>query len=269
MIPPLLRRRSGVLLWLAAALAVPPFTAEAQPMWRIDTATSRIVAHVMRKGLLSPVLHDHHFVPERWRGTLAFDPDRPGELAVEVVIEAASLRDQQPKLSPADRQQVEAELRSARFLDVARYPDIRFTADRLDQIERAGAGAIEIKGRLLGHLTIRDVTAPIEMKVAADIEAQRLRASGEAVFRQSQFGIRPLSRLLGAIGVEDRVRVEVSIDAVTERPAQHEARDVRLRVSRAGRSLRISRAAGTASNTRGRDADARSGQEYPASHHWG
>jgi polyisoprenoid-binding protein YceI len=233
--------RAAALL-VAVVVCWPPAVG-AQAVWQIDAAASRLVVHVFRKGLLSPALHDHHFVADRWHGRIVFDPAQPSAIAVDVVVEAASLRDEQPKLSPADRREVETQVRSPRFLDAGRYPEIRFTADRLEEVERAGDRPLTIKGRLVGHLTIRDTSAPVEVSVTAEIDGPHLRARGEAVVRQSQFGIRPLSRLLGAIGVEDRVRVDIVVDAVAERPSRGEPPYARRRFSKSGYArARIGRA---------------------------
>lgn len=219
------RGRSGhvgaVLLLVVLGVPRQPAPASGERLWRIDTTRSRLVVHVFRKGLFSPALHDHHFVPDRWSGTIRFDPDRPDDVAVEVAVDATSLRDEQPKLSPADRREVEAQVRSPRFLDADRYPQIRFVADRVEGVDRpATPPARALQGRLVGRLTIRGVTAPIVLAVTAEIGSEWLRATAETSFRQSQFGIRPLSRFLGTIGVEDRVQVELSLEAVrTEPPA--------------------------------------------------
>lgn len=100
--------------------------------WHVDTSQSQLVVHVFRKGLLSPVLHDHHFVPERWSASVTFDPDRPQEVEVRLTVATDSLRDRQPALSQSDIQKVEGQVRGSKVLDAGRYPVIRLTADRLE-----------------------------------------------------------------------------------------------------------------------------------------
>jgi hypothetical protein len=61
-------RRAALALavgMLAVLVGCDPARA-APRIWHVDTSQSRLVMHVFRKGLLSPVLHDHHFVRERW-----------------------------------------------------------------------------------------------------------------------------------------------------------------------------------------------------------
>ena len=52
-------------------------------------------------------LHTHFFQPENWSGEIAWDPNHPDSVRVEVRIAADSLRDHQPKLSARDIAKVE------------------------------------------------------------------------------------------------------------------------------------------------------------------
>ena len=118
-------RRRAVRALVTAGLAVLAVRSPgraAPRIWRVDLSQSRLVVHVFRKGLLSPALHDHHFVPERWSATVTFDPARPEPVEVRVTVAADSLRDRQPQLSPDDIRTVEAQARGPKGLDAERYP---------------------------------------------------------------------------------------------------------------------------------------------------
>ena len=119
-------RLLGVLA-VSLALADAAFASESR--WSADPARSRLVVHVRKKGLLSGMAHDHHFVPAEWRATAIFDEARPSGARLEVVVRADSLHDGQPALSAADRTKVEAQAAGADVLDARRYPEIRFTRD--------------------------------------------------------------------------------------------------------------------------------------------
>src|SRR6185312_5605108 len=121
----------ALALWVSASGAL-----AGAATWPIDTSKSEVVVNVFRAGALSPGLHDHAFVPEHWSGRLAFDPQAPEKSTAVVTLDAASLRDQEPKLSAKDRATVEQQTQSPRILDVQRYPDIRFTADHLEDLQR-------------------------------------------------------------------------------------------------------------------------------------
>ena len=193
------------------------------PIWRVDHSQSRLVVHVFRRGLLSPALHDHHFVPERWSATVAFDPARPEPVEIRVTVAADSLRDRQPELSPEDLRKVEAQVRGPKGLDAERYPVIAFTADRLELSEPALGAAGAARGVLAGLLELHGRTRPVRAPLRARWTATSLDAEGAVSVKQSDFGTEPYRALLGAIAVQDRVSVEFAVRATaaagaTERP---------------------------------------------------
>ena len=57
------------------------------------------------------------------RGTLDFDPENPGQASVEVVIDARNIWSGEPARDD--------HLRSADFLDVENFPEIRFRGDQV------------------------------------------------------------------------------------------------------------------------------------------
>jgi polyisoprenoid-binding protein YceI len=79
-------------------------------------------------------------------GSLEFDPDDPQGLSVEATIKTAGLWTGEP--------QRDEHLRSADFLDAARFPTIAF---RSVGVERVGAGDY----KLTGELTVRGVTRTV------------------------------------------------------------------------------------------------------------
>jgi polyisoprenoid-binding protein YceI len=84
------------------------------------------------------------------RGKLRFDPKDPRSSQVEIRIDASSLWTGEP--------QRDAHLRSADFLDAEHYPEITFTAEKVEVI---GDHDYLAKGRL----TIRGVTRETKLKV--------------------------------------------------------------------------------------------------------
>lgn len=83
-------------------------------------------------------------------GTLSFDPKRPGESYVDVVIDARKIWSGEPARDD--------HLRSADFLDVENFPEIRFHGDDVVVIG-------ESDYRVTGDLTIRGVTRPVALDV--------------------------------------------------------------------------------------------------------
>ena len=183
--------------------------------WTVDTAASELIVHVRPAGLLSAALHAHHFVPAQWRGRVCFNPNEMRGIDLEIAVQADSLEDRQDALSEDDLATVERQVQGPEVLDAARYPVIRYTAGRLSVSER---GRQRLSGHIEGELSLHGHTRGLEVPVTAQWNGQRLRATGEVAFRQSDFGIEPYSRFLGTVGVDDRVTVEFAIDGVPAAP---------------------------------------------------
>ena len=201
-------------LWLLAGmgLAIDLDPAAAQPgrCPEVVPGQSQVVVHVRPAGLFAGRLHEHHFVPTRWSGRVCFDPERPGEVDLELTFEADSLEDRQPELSPEDIETVERQVRGPEVLDAATYPVIRYRGERLtvDTHDRK-----RLEGTLHGELSLHGQTRRLQVPLTARWTDDHLRATGIVDFNQSDFGIEPYSRFLGTVSVQDRVSIEFAIDA--------------------------------------------------------
>ena len=215
------RRRPGHAVAVTLALLATGLAgraAGAQEAWRVDVGRSHLVVHVFAAGLLSPVLHDHHLVPEQWSGALTFAPERLPDVGVTVTIAADSFRDRQPALSAEDLTTVEAQVRGPGVLDAARHPEIVYRAQRLDVQERRSTEGMDgVGGTLQGQLTLRGRSRPLAVPVVAQWSGDRLRVTGSVSLRQTDFGIEPYRRFLGTVAVRDEVVVELTVEAVRGR----------------------------------------------------
>jgi len=112
---------------------------------------------------------------------LDVEADDPSQWSVEAIIDATSLDS-----GHAFRDDV---LRSADYLDVERYPTIRFASRRF---EPDGGGY-----RVAGDLTIRDATRPVTLALrylgeAAGRGGERMRGfSTELAVQRADFGVGP------------------------------------------------------------------------------
>ena len=149
-------------------------------------------------------------------GTLDFDPAAPASARVEAVIDARALWSGEP-----DR---DAHLKSPDFLDVERYPEITFRGDRVRLL-----GADE--AAMLGHLTVRGVTKPVELRVrylgqwqtpwweGGVDKGPKTRAGfvATARFNRHDFGVSWNSALdKGGIVVGDDVAVTIDAEAILQ-----------------------------------------------------
>jgi polyisoprenoid-binding protein YceI len=174
--------------------------------WRIDTTHSTI-GFVVRHMLVSKVRGRFN----RWRGELRFDEATPLSGAVTAQIDADSI-------DTNDRQR-DAHLRSADFLDVARFPAISF---RSTHVNSAG----DKRFLLVGELTIRGVTR----EVALDVEyggrmtdpdgIQRVGFTARTTINRRAFGV-TFNQVLdsGGLALGDKLEIEVEIEAISDQDA--------------------------------------------------
>ncbi len=119
---------------------------------------------------------------------------------VEVTLDAASTTSGDP--------QRDADLRSGKFFDAARYPTITFTSGQI-------FGTNPAKFTIVGTLTIKGITRPIAFDThvaGTNIDSsgkQHVRYAAVGSFRRSAYGI---SYARGFVG--DNITLNVVIDAV-------------------------------------------------------
>lgn len=113
--------------------------------WQIDTDHT-VAAFEVRHFMITLVRGQFNKIS----GTLRFDPRAPALGSAEVEIEAAGIN---TGISKRDEH-----LRSPDFLDVERFPLIRFKSTRIESL------ALD-RFACTGDLTIRDITRPIVLDV--------------------------------------------------------------------------------------------------------
>lgn len=143
-------------------------------------------------------------------GTVIFDPNNLQASSVEAAIDAASLRTRDD--------QRDAHLRSPDFLDVAKYPEIRFKSTR---IETDSSGEYVVHGML----TIRDATREVALHVEEVTPETKdpwgnikMGATARTKIRRGDFGL-GWNMVLEAGGFLVGEEVSISIDAEMARRA--------------------------------------------------
>ena len=113
--------------------------------WTIDNAHSQI-QFTVRHMMISNV----HGGFEKFSGTIDFNEEDPVRSLLSVQIEGASLNTKEPKR--------DEHLRSADFFNVAQYPYMTYKSKSMQQADAT-------HGRIIGDLTIRDVTREVVLDV--------------------------------------------------------------------------------------------------------
>lgn len=140
------------------------------------------------------------------RGAVALDPQDLTRASVEAEIDAGSI-----DTGVADR---DKHLRSPDFLDVERFPVLRFQST---QVEKAGGD----RYRVHGNLTIRDVTREVVLDAEYSGQAkdpwgnQRVAFTAKTSIERGDFGLQ-WNQILetGGVLVGERIDIELEVQAV-------------------------------------------------------
>jgi polyisoprenoid-binding protein YceI len=189
-----------LLVAIAVAIATPGLAAT----WQIDPAHSSVQFSV-RHMMVSNVRGEFSKVS----GTVEGDQQAPPKAVIAATIDAASIDTREAKR--------DEHLKSADFLDVAKYPTITFKSKT---IEPAGSGQFKVTGDLTLHgvtkevvLDVSDVTAPVKDPMG------KTRAGAHATTKidRKDFGIN-WSKTLdgGGLMVGDEVAISVDVEATTQ-----------------------------------------------------
>jgi polyisoprenoid-binding protein YceI len=121
------------------------------------------------------------------------------DVPLDLRFEAANV--QPPSdLSASDRDRMLENLRGRDVLDAERYPNIGFRGRYVGTMER---------GRLAGELYLREVPRRISIDIAITRDAGLLSAQGVWEGALSDLGIKPFRALLGALKLDDWIRLRL------------------------------------------------------------
>ena len=177
--------------------------------WDIDVSHSAI--HFWVRHMVISKVHGRF---ARWSGAIELDEQDLGRSSVAVRIDAASIDTQ-----VADR---DAHLRSADFLDAARFPELAFTSRK---VERDG-NDLRVTGDLTLHGVTREVVLQAEYAGTGKDPWGNERAgfSAKATLDRRDFGLVWNAALeTGGLLVGEKVEIAIELEAVKRAAAAPKA----------------------------------------------
>jgi polyisoprenoid-binding protein YceI len=192
-----------ILIVLVLAAGAP--LAAGADTWQIDPGHTT-VGFTVRHMTISSVRGQF----DKVSGTITANGNDPASVAIEATVETASI-----DTRSADR---DADLKSANFLDVAKYPTMTFKSKK---IEPAGPGKYNVLGDLTLHGVTREVTLAVEVAGAPIKDPwgnTRAGASATTTISRKDFGLiwNKMIEAGGAV-VGDQVSVEIDVEAVKKK----------------------------------------------------
>ena len=171
--------------------------------WTIDNAHSQI-QFAVRHMMISNV----HGGFEKFSGTIDFDEKNPVCSLLSVQIEGASLNAKEPKR--------DEHLRSADFFNVAQYPHMTYMGKTMQQADAT-------HGRIIGDLTIRDVTREVVLDVEYAGQAKSPWGTVSAGFNaqtkinRKDFDLNWNKALeTGGVLVGDEIKIDIDLEVVQQ-----------------------------------------------------
>jgi len=194
---------SRTLIVLVVVIAAP--LAASADTWQIDPVHTT-VGFSVRHMTISTVRGQFNKVA----GTITANDNDPATAVIEATIDTASIDTHSP-----DR---DSDLKSANFLDVAKYPTMTFKSKK---IEAAGPGKYNVVGDLTLHGVTKEVTLAVEATGAPIKDPwgnTRAGATATTTISRKDFGL-TWNKMIEAGGavVGDAVAVEIDVEAVKKK----------------------------------------------------
>jgi polyisoprenoid-binding protein YceI len=186
--------KRAVFLAAMSLTCVPSVSAQQH---NIDTQKSTLTIHVGKTGAFSGLGHEHEVRAPIQSGTA----DTGAHPAVEMRVDARALRVIDKDDSEKDRAEVQKTMLGPEVLDSEHYQEIEFKST---VAEPAGQGLWTLRG----NLTLRGQTRPVTVHVTL----KDGRYTGEAIVKQTDFGIKPP----GKAGIRAKDEVSIQFDVQLE-----------------------------------------------------
>lgn len=190
--------------------------AAGQRVLHIDPAQSRIVVEVRRDGPLARLGHDHVVAAHDLAGFVDLDAGRADFYLAPArfIVDDAAQRAEAGLADPPDERAIAGTRRNmlTRVLDAARFPFVTVAVRREAPDSPDFPDAASVRAAITLQGTTREFVVPVTSETLAD----GIAVSGRLDFRQSDFGVVPLTALNGALSVADRLDLRFRI--VARRP---------------------------------------------------
>ncbi len=193
-----------ILPWLAVSLCAQTALYEIKP-----GPDSHFALEIYKTGLMSGKKHLLLF--ERFAGALNYNATAPEASRLDLNVESASFAVKDDWVSASQAKSIREEAAGKNGLEVIKHPQIRFVAS---SIAKAG-DAFTVQGML----TIRGVDKPVTVTVSLKPEPAggALRFEGKAEVKLKDYGIKPPTAALGAVGTKNEMAVSFSLIATPRR----------------------------------------------------
>jgi polyisoprenoid-binding protein YceI len=178
-----------------------PATENTAVRYVIDRSSSKFTVRVFATGMLSALGHSPTFAIRKFEGEVTFSPNAPQASSLHLQVEANSL-EVMDDISNKDRQEIESTMNQT-VLETEKYPAITFDT-RSATVEALGGNGY--RASLSGNLALHGVSQAVVIPVIVTQMGDMLRAGGEFLLLQTDFGITLVKVAGGALKVKDELK---------------------------------------------------------------
>ncbi|OHU99220.1 YceI family protein [Mycobacterium talmoniae] len=181
----------------------------ADTAWTLDGQHGELLIHTGVTGRAAKMGHRLTIAMRHWRATVRWADGEPATAELTVAVDSLEVLHGEGGVTPLSGPE-KALVRSnaLRSLDARRYPQIRFAANT---VEPTADGY-----RLTGELDIHGTTRRQVIELRTTNSGAMWELSSKAAVRQSDFGVRPYSMMMGALKVADEVTVTFHATRATD-----------------------------------------------------
>lgn len=169
-------------------------------VWTLDASEGELLIRTGVSGRAARMGHRLTITMKRWRATVNWAGGEP--VTAELIVDVDSfevLRGEGGVKGLSGPEMALVKSNALKSLSANGYPQIHFEADKIDKTEEGY--------RLTGTLRIRGKSRQQVIELRTEDLDDAWRMSTESPVRQSDFGVKPYSMLLGSMRVTDEVTV--------------------------------------------------------------
>jgi polyisoprenoid-binding protein YceI len=192
----------------------PTFDTTGATRYVVDSAASDVHILVYRGGAMARLGHNHVVSSKNVSGEVYLHNDL-AKSHIELTLPVPSLIVDEPKsraiegvdfaaeIPPDAREGTMRNLQRLEVLDGEHFPTIT--------LKSGAISGSRVNPAMIMQVTIKGVTRDVTVLATVREEPNRVTAEGEFAIQQSDFGMTPFSIGLGALQVQDRLRIKFSI----------------------------------------------------------
>lgn len=173
-------------------------------VWNLDESAGELLVKTGVSGRAARMGHRLTIAMDSWRAEVRWEAGEPTNVDLTVKVDSLRVvRGEGGVKSLSGPEKAIVRSNAMKALDVDRFPQILFQANDIQQT----TDGYRLSGTLQIHGTTRERVVDVQVADLGD----SWRISGDADVRQTEFGVKPYSILMGSVKIADTVTV--SFDA--------------------------------------------------------